>query len=148
MTDSVRPSYAEYFEHSFDEKGRITVPADWRREGYEAHLVIIPFQADFLTVYPASWLSRIMAKLDAEGVRMGDPKRKAFEKLAATSQNATWDQQGRMNVKERLRQFVGIKKEAVVSGGGDHFKIWSIDKFKAAELAEADLQQAAQVLEI
>ncbi len=42
----------------------------------------------------------------------------------AWAQSATWDQQGRIMVKEKLRQRAGLKKEAVLVGAFTHFEIW------------------------
>ncbi len=42
MANEIRASYTDTFEHAFDAKGRITVPAEWRAESFEARLFVLP----------------------------------------------------------------------------------------------------------
>jgi division/cell wall cluster transcriptional repressor MraZ len=72
-------------------------------------------------------LSRVVAgPLQETGfaLKAADPMRKGVEVLASKAQSATFDQQGRIMVKEKLRQGAGLKKEAVLVGRLDHFQIW------------------------
>ncbi len=50
--------------------------------------------------------------------------RQGVELLASKAQSATFDQQGRIMVKEKLRSGASLKKDAVLVGRLDHFQIW------------------------
>ncbi len=118
-----RGSYTSTFEHTFDAKGRITVPAAWRRENHEKSLHIFPSsQKGCILVYPESWMSDRFTEL--AGLKRGDPQRKQFEALASIAQPAEFDEAGRIMVKEKLRQNAGLKKDVSLVGCGDHFEIW------------------------
>jgi len=122
MSTEVRASYTDSFRHSFDPKGRITVPAEWRQPSFETSLFVLPSSDRCLKVYPASWLGRLQEQVSR--LKTADPMRKGVEDLAMTAQNATFDTQGRIMVKEKLREGAGIKKDAVLVGRLDHFQIW------------------------
>lgn len=124
MNAPVREIYTDTFEHSFDEKGRIAVPAEWRSENHEKRFHIMPpvMGQNCLKVYPVSFLSEKREAL--KGLPLNDPKRKQFENLAQRVQTTEWDKQGRMMVKLHLRRTVALLKEVVLAGSGDHFEIW------------------------
>lgn len=123
MQPITRGSYTSTFEHSFDAKGRVTVPASWRRDNHEKTLHIFPSsQSGCVVVFPESWMSQRFEEM--AGLKRGDPQRKQFEVLASIAQPAEFDEQGRIMIKEKLRQAAGMKKDVVLVGCGDHFEIW------------------------
>src|SRR5271165_2316280 len=101
MANETRASYSDTFEHAFDAKGRITVPSEWRGESFEPRLFIVPSLEPCVRVYPESWMSDLQEKL--KGLKDADPDRRKVQALAAIAQSTTWDQQGRIMVKEKLR---------------------------------------------
>jgi MraZ protein len=143
-----KATYIDTFEHAFDEKGRITVPSEWRGEGFEANLVVVPSSEQCLKVYPVSWLAEQQAKLTTAGVRLDDPRRQAFEALAAISQAGAWDIQGRMIIKDALRKTAEIKRKAVLVGCSDHFKIWSAERYLQLPARAMTIEDAAKLLGI
>lgn len=122
MTSDLRASYTDTFSHAFDAKGRITVPSEWRGESFESQLFVLPSSEACVRVYPASWLGRLQAQVAM--LKTADPQRARVEALASLAQSTTWDQQGRIMVKEKLRTGAGLRREAVLVGRLDHFQIW------------------------
>ncbi|MEO0454284.1 MAG: division/cell wall cluster transcriptional repressor MraZ [Verrucomicrobiota bacterium] len=123
-------AYTDTFEHAFDEKGRITVPKEWRGDGFEVRLHVMPSKEGCLKVYPGSYLARKQAELAANGTTFNDPKRKAFERLASSIQALVVDQNNRMSIKEKFREHAGLKKKALLAGAFDHFEVWSPEKWQ------------------
>ncbi|MBX7158154.1 MAG: division/cell wall cluster transcriptional repressor MraZ [Verrucomicrobiae bacterium] len=122
MNAPFKASYADSFEHGFDAKGRITIPSEWRDEGYESQLFVFPSSEGCLKVYPSSWLARQQEKII--DLPLADKRRKKIEALAMIAQKIVWDAQGRVMISERLRQHAGLKKNAILAGALDHFEIW------------------------
>ncbi len=120
-----RATYTDHFEHSFDLKGRITVPSEWRTEHHETILYVVP-AAERLMVYPASWFSRQQEKFS--DLPSSDSRRQSFQKLAALVQQVEPQQQGRILIKEKLRKAVGLEKDTLLVGRSDHFEIWNVEK--------------------
>jgi MraZ protein len=142
MENNIRQAYTDTFEHAFDEKGRITIPKEWRGDGFESRLHLMPSRDGCLKVYPGSFLARKQEELAASGTSIDDPKRKAFEKLAASIQALVIDQNNRVMIKEKFRSALNLNKKAVLVGCFDHFEIWHPDE-QAKQGAEAMLEDIA-----
>jgi MraZ protein len=138
--NDVRASYTDSFSHSFDAKGRITVPSEWRDEPFEKSLFIFPSREKCLRVYPASWLGRLQDEVSK--LKSADPTRKGVEDLAMTAQSATFDTQGRIMVKEKLREGAGLKKDVVLIGRLDHFLISDKAAWEAKSIAHIPYEDA------
>jgi MraZ protein len=140
MSTDVRASYTGTFEHAFDDKGRITVPSEWRWESFEPRLFLLPSSVACLKVYPESWLGRLQEQ--ASKLKASDPMRLGIEDLASNAQSATFDQQGRIMVKQNLRQGAGLKKEAVLVGRLDHFQIWDRAAWGKKDASKMTVEEA------
>jgi MraZ protein len=144
MSTEVRASYTDSFGHSFDLKGRITVPAEWRQPVFETSLFVLPSSERCLKVYPASWLGRLQEHISK--LKVADPVRKGAEDLASKAQSATFDTQGRIMVKEKLREGAGLKKDAMLVGRLDHFQIWDKATWQKKKVAELTVEEALSAI--
>jgi MraZ protein len=144
MANDTRASYTDTFGHAFDTKGRITVPSDWRAESYEARLFVLPSSEKCVRVYPESWLGRLQEQVAA--LKDADPMRGKLKDLASLAQGTTWDQQGRIMVKEKLREGAGLKKESVLVGRLDHFEIWDKTAWEAKQTAPTTVEEALSAM--
>ena len=140
MSTDVRASYTGTFEHAFDAKGRITVPSEWRWESFEPRLFLLPSSTACLKVYPESWLGRLQEQVSK--LKASDPMRLGVEVLASKAQSATFDQQGRIMVKQNLREGAGLKKEAVLVGCLDHFQIWDRAAWGKKDASKMTVEEA------
>ena len=140
MVTDTRASYTDTFSHAFDAKGRITVPSEWREEAFESSLFVLPSIDPCVRVYPASWLGRLQEQ--AATLKSADPMRQKVEALASLAQSTTWDQQGRIMVKEKLRLPARLKKEAVLVGRLDHFQIWDKAAWESKEATPTTVEEA------
>jgi len=120
----MKEAYTDRFEFSLDDKGRVSVPVEWRGEAFEKRFLLMPSEEGCLRVYPATFLGRQLEKLSAEGATSTDARRKSLEKLASVMQAAEPDQQGRIMIREKFRQHAGLNRQAVLVGRLDHFEIW------------------------
>lgn len=118
----MRASYTDQFEHTLDEKRRLTIPYEWRDEGYEHQLFVFPSKDGCLKVYPASWLGERQERI--ANLPLADAGRKKIEAVAAMAQKLVWDSQGRVRVKDGLLSRAGIDRNVHLVGALDHFEIW------------------------
>lgn len=137
----MQEAYTDTFEHNFDAKGRVTVPSEWRGDGHSSRLSVFPSQEGCLKIYPASYLAEKAAEL--KGVPMSDPRRKNLERLAAMTQAVSWDQQGRVMIKEKLRSLASLTRAAVLVGCLDHFEIWDAQSWKNQRGDDLTLEEVA-----
>ena len=144
MSTETRASYTDTFSHAFDAKGRITVPSEWRQASFEENLFVLPSSDPCVRVYPASWMARLQEQMLT--LKDSDPIRKQVQALAAMAQSASWDQQGRIMVKEKLRGRAGLKKEAVLVGLLTHFEIWDKAVWQKKPEAATTIEDAMSVM--
>ncbi len=89
-----------------------------------------------------------MARLQEQlfTLKDSDPIRRKVQELAAMAQSASWDQQGRIMVKEKLRGRAGLKKEAVLVGLLTHFEIWDKAAWEKKQTAEPTVEEALSAI--
>ena len=144
MSTEVLASYTDSFGHAFDEKGRITVPSEWRQPFFEASLFVFPSKEQCLKVYPASWLGNLQQ--DVKKLKSADPMRIGVENLATAAQSASFDSQGRVMIKEKLRTGAHLKKDAMLIGRLDHFEIWDKATWEKKDVAAMTVEEALSAI--
>ena len=140
----MKEAYTDRFEFSLDDKGRVSVPVEWRGEAFEKRFLLLPSEEGCLRVYPASFLGRQLEKLSSEGVTSADARRRSLEKLASVMQAAEPDQQGRIMIREKFRQHAGLNRQAVLVGRLDHFEIWEPRRWQKVAPPTLTFEQLAK----
>src|ERR687884_2314430 len=118
------------FEHTVDEKSRLTLPAKFR-DAFRDGLVLTRGIEQCLTAYPRSQWSEIvesrLRELDPLS-REGRVMQRFFYSGAA---EAELDKQGRVMVPSSLSDYAGLGKEVVVAGGRGHLESWGRAAWRA-----------------
>lgn len=140
----MKEAYTDKFEFSLDEKGRLSVPVEWRGEAFEKRFLVMPSADGCLRIYPASFLGREMEKLANLGATSADARRKSLEKLASIIQAAEPDQQGRIMLREKFREHAGLARQAVLVGKLDHFQVWEPKRWKKIAPPATTFEEVAQ----
>jgi MraZ protein len=130
------------FEHTVDNKGRLSIPAKFREllsgKG-DDRIVITNFTVDSnrcLDVYPMDEWLRF-----EEEVR----KKPKFERRMVSFQNyylggaseCVVDKQGRVHIPPLLRQYANLKRDVVLVSALDKFRVWDQETWKKV-FAEAE----------
>jgi MraZ protein len=142
--ETLGTSYTHSFAHSFDEKGRVTVPSEWRETPFESRLYVFPTGEKHLRVYTATWLAAKQGDLMARD--FDDPKRRMFEDLMTQVQPVGFDTQGRIMVKEKLRKAEGLNRDVTLVGRGVYFQIWDRKVWESKEIEQPRFADAARAL--
>jgi MraZ protein len=110
------------FEHTIDEKGRITVPAKFR-ERLKAGLVVTKGIDDCLWLYPIDVWQELAATIGT--LPLTDPRAREFKRqVFGGATDAKPDKVGRVHLPITLRAYAHIDKQAVISGVYDHCELW------------------------
>lgn len=121
--------------HKVDQKGRVSVPAPFRRvleegdpdwaPGQNPTLVLIyGMPSGCLEGYTVAGATRLDEKVSR--LPSFSPQRKALERLLNTqSIYAQVDENGRMVLPQKLRERFDLTEEALFAGMGEHFQIWA-----------------------
>lgn len=139
--------FVNTYVHSLDGKKRLTIPREWRElVGVPERLLVLPGVNDkCLCVYPAREMARRMQRL--QDLSIADRKgRQLARTLAARSDLATWDSQGRIRIKDDLLEYAELINQVVLVGTFDGFELWSPDRWNNEKTAmtQEGLGEAAQ----
>jgi MraZ protein len=124
------------FEHTIDDKNRLTLPARFRQAFAEGIVVTRGMDGCLSAYTPADWNRLVDSRLAAldplskEGRRM---QRFYFSGAAETE----LDKQGRVGLPAALLQHANLERDVVVAGVHDHLEIWDRSAWRR-ELAEVE----------
>ncbi|WP_380058348.1 division/cell wall cluster transcriptional repressor MraZ [Falsihalocynthiibacter sp. SS001] len=129
--------------HKVDAKGRVSIPALFRRvlesadpewrEGLAPRVVIVygderRSQLECFTQDAIDEVDALIARLPR-----GSKKRQALQRLySAQAYPTSVDDTGRLVLPAKLRKKIGLENEAYFVGNGDTFEIWTPDRYEAA----------------
>ncbi len=122
------------YQHSLDDKGRLTIPSPLRRELGELCYVTLSYDKCLSVFSQESWNS-FQAKISELPMSRSRKLRVVFAKTAACE----LDGQGRILIPQKLRDYVGIDKNVTIIGFANHAEIW--DRELYAELERRELNQ-------
>jgi transcriptional regulator MraZ len=111
------------FEHSIDDKNRLTLPAKFR-QALSGGLVITRGMDGCLYCYPQPEWERLVDGRLAGLDPLSKEGRLMHRYFFAGASEAEPDKQGRVMVPATLAKNLGIGREVVVAGVGDHLEIW------------------------
>ena len=111
------------YRHTVDPKGRVSMPAKFRSELGET-FVISKGLDKCLFVYPEKEWHNLLEKLDGQSFTQSKERRmKRF--LLSGAAVCEIDKQGRVNVPQRLWDYAGVDKNAVIIGLSTRLEIWN-----------------------
>jgi MraZ protein len=118
------------YHHRIDAKGRLPVPAPFRRTLGEPGLVVVTLLDQCLAAYaPAEW-----GKLEAQLAALpafSKPVKALTRLLASRAADCEIDVQGRILLPSALRTAAGLGRDAVVVGVLNRFEVWSPETWDA-----------------
>jgi len=120
--------YGEY-RHSIDRKGRLIIPAQFRKMLKENYIE---------KVYITRGLDKCLFVFTEEEWKLQEQKFKSIPFTKSDSRKfnrlyfsgaseASFDKQGRILIPQYLKKYAGIKKNVVVVGVSNRFEIWDED---------------------
>lgn len=117
--------------HQIDEKGRLNLPASFRRDTPDQPLVLVHVFESALTLYPEPAWAEVEGRL-RELLRLQPQARSYVLSVTANAVEVVPDRQGRILVPQRLQDAVGLQGPTLVVGAIDRIEIWNPDRFQAA----------------
>jgi MraZ protein len=127
--------------HKVDAKGRVSIPADFRRvledndpdwkPGENANFVLIygDSMRAFLEVFTMTAMAEVDARIDRK--RRGTDERRMLERMFyGQSQSMQVDETGRIVLSQMLRDKIGLAGEAYFIASGDTFQIWKPETYE------------------
>ncbi|MCE1251980.1 MAG: division/cell wall cluster transcriptional repressor MraZ [Anaerolineae bacterium] len=129
------------YEHSIDEKGRVTIPARYRDLLEDGAYITLGFDQNLIVMTPAIF-EKMSLRLSQ--MNMADPTARQLKRLIfSNAEKVEVDKAGRILIPAFLRQPVQLEVSAMVVGTGSYFEIWSPELWKkqSEPLADAESNQ-------
>ena len=115
------------YNHTIDEKGRMAIPSKMRKE-IGSGAVVTRGIDNCLWLFPKKEWQTLAEKLSS--LPLSDANSRAFSRLMlAGAMEVEFDSQGRALLPSYLREFAGLKKQAVVAGLYNRLEIWDEGKW-------------------
>ncbi|HEY3294579.1 MAG TPA: cell division/cell wall cluster transcriptional repressor MraZ [bacterium] len=124
-----------HFSGLIDDKGRLSIPADYRHalpEDSGGTIVLTPGSSEFLNVFPLDLFNNVWEQADSNS--LGFASDDSLARDTALLSEAVYreiDSQGRITVPQSLLKQAGIGREVVFMGRWNHFVIWDAQAFEA-----------------
>ena len=109
------------YEHTIDSKGRMAVPARFRAQ-LDRGAVISKGMGACLSVYTLARWEEKSNELVAS--KTSDELRDFERRIFPSAGEVELDNQGRIVIPVKLRQYASLEGEVTIAGVRDHFEIW------------------------
>ena len=124
------------FEHQMDEKGRVSLPAAFRREAEEGRFILLQWEKPYLTLFPESKWVEVQERL-MEFRKSNKEAWNQVRMIVSGAVEVSPDKQGRILVPAALQQAGGLSATVLLSGNIDRVELWNPEAY--------DRQQATEV---
>lgn len=135
---SAFPKFTGQYEHSLDDKGRLTIPARLRARLGDHFVLTIAPPDPCLAMYPESTWLDVCARIEAAPRK--DPQYRSFVRhLFAHTEEISLDSQGRLLLPAALREMAAIKRDAVLVGTLTRIEIWPAEGWRSVSAPPKDM---------
>ncbi len=135
------------FEHTIDDKGRLTVPAKFRDE-LEGGVVVTRGLDKCLWAYSRSEWEILAAKIAKLPTTTNQAVRNFSRFMFSSAFDSIPDRQGRVLIPQNLRNYAGITNETVIIGVMNKVEIWNPENWgQVLSAVEEDPQAIVAQLE-
>jgi MraZ protein len=128
-------SYTGLFRHTLDDKGRITIPSEWRNAPEDTFLAT-PHPDGYVAVLPPNEVAKLHEKISA--MKLSDAAAQAFTaRFFSQTQSFSCDKSGRAGLNADLIKHAGLEKDAVLVGSLTKFNIYNPKRWEQEEARTA-----------
>lgn len=124
------------YEHTIDDKNRVTLPARFRSEFADGVVLTRGYEGCVEAYPPSGWTERVERRLDLLDPLSAEARAlRRFTFSGASDEEL--DKQGRVTIPAALLRHAKLEREVVVAGVHDHLEIWDRTAWRA-QLAELE----------
>ncbi|HUE76537.1 MAG TPA: division/cell wall cluster transcriptional repressor MraZ [Longimicrobiales bacterium] len=125
------------YTYTLDDKGRVSLPAPFRREASEQRFVLLQVYPPALALYPESAWREVEERL--RGVVRNDPDARLWVlSVMSNAVEVTPDAQGRILVPSKLQEAANLSGQVLMVGAIDKVELWNPSDFDEAITAKEE----------
>lgn len=118
------------YEYQVDPKGRVSLPAEFRRQADGSRFVLLQWEATHLTLFPEEIWAEVQARI-VELRRSRPQAANHLRRITSRAVNVEPDKQGRILVPSWLKEAVGLEGTVLLTGNVDRIEVWDPKTFEA-----------------
>ena len=149
MGNSRASIFLGQYEHGLDNKNRLFLPARFREKNAEGPFIMTQGLEQCLFLFPPQAWDTLASKLN-ELPLANKVEERAFKRtLLAAATEAEADGQGRILIPQLLKEYAGLRRDAVILGVLNHVEIWAKERWEIyRKKARSSFEKAAPHLEL
>ena len=128
------------YDFQMDEKGRVSLPAAFRREAGGERFILLQWEKPYLTLFPEDVWDEVQERL-LEYRRKDPDSWNYVREITANAVEVSPDKQGRILIPAWLQEAASLKGTVVLSGVIDRVEIWDPEEFEKAIQERAEDSQ-------
>jgi MraZ protein len=128
------------FQHTLDDKGRLILPAEFRK-ALEDGAFVGPFPGGCLVIYTSERFDEVSEDITQSAKAGGTEEGiNAARSFFSSVQQVTPDRQGRILIAPRLRDAAHLERDVIVTGQQNRIELWAPERWEPVEeLGQAEL---------
>lgn len=142
IPDAAHIFFTDRYEHSVDDKGRVTLPAQYRRylpTDSTAYFVPSAHGEPCVRVFPlATWTQYDQKYLEQLNEFAAKDVSRMIRKLYYRIKKVTVDKAGRVLLPDDFVSSLGLSGKILMAGHRDHFEIWDPHAFEEFMKSEGE----------
>ena len=128
------------YTYTLDDKGRVSLPAAFRREAADQRFVLLQVYAPALALYPDGAWQEVEERL--RGVLRNDPDARLWVlRIMSSAVEVTPDSQGRILIPSRLQEAADLKGQVLLVGAIDKVELWNPQRWEEALASSERFEQ-------
>ena len=128
------------YDFQMDEKGRVSLPAAFRREAEGDRFILLQWEKPYLTLFPESVWEAVQERL-LEYRRKDSDSSTYVREITSKAVDVSPDKQGRILIPAWLQEAASLEGTVVMSGVIDRIEIWESAAFERAVTGRAEDSQ-------
>ena len=128
------------YDFQMDEKGRVSLPAAFRKEAEGERFILVQWEKPYLTLFPEDVWNGVQERL-LEFRRKEPAAWNYVREITANAVEVSPDKQGRILIPAWLQEAAFLQGTVVLSGVIDRVEIWDPERFQTAIQDRAEESQ-------
>lgn len=125
------------FDHQMDDKGRVSLPAAFRRDAASERFVLVPQESSHLRLFPEEVWTPMESEL-LELARVGtEEEEKWVRGIFFDLEPVSPDRQGRILIPGALKDRAGLANQVTLLGMGKRIELWPPDDLRTSVVSPA-----------
>lgn len=124
-------SFLGRFEYQLDDKGRVSLPAAFRRGADESRFVLLQWEEPYLTLFPEAEWMKVQERL-LQYRRNQKDAGAHVRRITSSAVEVIPDKQGRILIPSWLQQAAGLDGTVLLIGAIDRVELWNPTSFGQA----------------